>query len=273
MIGYIKLFRQIIEWEWFHDDAMFKLFVYLIMRANLKDKKWQGVIVKRGQLITSIRHLAQELNWTEGKLRGALKRLKLTHELTQETSNKYSIITVTNYELYQHSNTHPNKQLTNDEQTTNNQLTTTKESKESNNGKNKNTEVKASPHNKNKELVKEIIQYLNLKAEKKYKPSSKKANEFINARIRDGYDFEDFKMAIDSRVYFWKDDLKMNQYLRPSTVFNNKFEGYVESGRALKQHKEKNLKLLDNFKNQKIKENPFPELLGGANDTVESFED
>ena len=79
-----------------------------------------------------------------------------------------------------------------------------------------------------KEIYKEVIEYLNEKAGKNFKlvESNKK---HINARIKEGFKLEDFKKVIDNKVTEWKNDDKMNQYLRPETLFSSKFQSYLNS--------------------------------------------
>lgn len=67
------------------------------------------------------------------EVRTALKKLKTTSEITVETTNQYSIITIKNYEKYQFNEKQSNNPITNEEQTNDNLLTTTKE--ENNNKK------------------------------------------------------------------------------------------------------------------------------------------
>ena len=73
----------------------------------------------------------------------------------------------------------------------------------------------------------EILDYLNSKAGTSYRASSKATQRFINARLNDNYTVEDFKKVIDIKVASWKDDPKMSKFLRPQTLFSNKFEGYL----------------------------------------------
>lgn len=73
----------------------------------------------------------------------------------------------------------------------------------------------------------DIIDYLNVKANTRFKAQNKKTKELINARFNDGFTLEDFKIVIDKKVTQWKDDTKMSGYLRPETLFSNKFEGYL----------------------------------------------
>ena len=73
----------------------------------------------------------------------------------------------------------------------------------------------------------EILDYLNSKAGTSYRASSKATQRFINARLNENYTVDDFKKVIDIKVANWKDDPKMSKYLRPQTLFSNKFEGYL----------------------------------------------
>jgi len=73
----------------------------------------------------------------------------------------------------------------------------------------------------------EIIEYLNLKAEKNYRPNITKTQDLIRARGNNGFKLKDFKKVIDIKTEQWKDDPAMNKFLRPETLFGNKFEGYL----------------------------------------------
>ncbi|OSB07997.1 hypothetical protein B2H97_16135 [Paraclostridium bifermentans] len=72
-----------------------------------------------------------------------------------------------------------------------------------------------------------VIDKLNTLANKSYKSSSKKTQQLIKARINEGYKLEEFYKVIENKVCTWKDDPKMDQYLRPSTLFGTKFEAYL----------------------------------------------
>jgi len=78
----------------------------------------------------------------------------------------------------------------------------------------------------NKPPYKEIIDYLNDKIGKVYRWQGKATQSHINARFAEGYTLEDFKKVIDNKAAEWKGG-KMEQYLRPETLFGTKFEGYL----------------------------------------------
>ena len=130
--GWIKLHRRFLEWEWFDSSDMIKIFVYFLLKANHKGKNWKGIKVERGQLITGRKKLAFKLKMSEQKIRTCMERLKTTSEITTKVTNKYSIITVTNYDSYnikndtkQPTKQHNNNQPATNQQPTNNQQTTT----------------------------------------------------------------------------------------------------------------------------------------------------
>jgi uncharacterized phage protein (TIGR02220 family) len=68
---------------------------------------------------------------------------------------------------------------------------------------------------------------LNSKCGTKYKSSSKKTQNLIKARFNEGFTLDDFKTVIDKKSSDWFNDNKMNQYLRPETLFGTKFESYL----------------------------------------------
>ena len=123
--GFIALFRQFTEWEWYDDANTMRLFIHCLLLANYKDKKWRGKLIKRGSFITSQPKLAHSLKLSIMQIRNSLKKLKSTGEITVLTTAEYSVITVKNYNLYQDDNRLNNRQTTSEEQTSNRQATTT----------------------------------------------------------------------------------------------------------------------------------------------------
>lgn len=138
-IGFIKLHRKIIEWEWYSDVNVCRVFLHLLFTANFENKKWQGIDISRGQVITSLEKLSKSTTLTIQQVRTALTKLKSTHEITIKATKLHTFITLTNYNLYQDriiesntpDNTPDNNSSTNDQQTINKEATTTKERKES----------------------------------------------------------------------------------------------------------------------------------------------
>lgn len=104
MEGWVTLHRKFLQWEWFDKPEMVQLFIWLLLNANYADKKWQGKVIKRGQLLTTTPKIMEALRFTERQTRTCISRLKSTGEVSVKTTNKYSIITICNYDRYQVDN-------------------------------------------------------------------------------------------------------------------------------------------------------------------------
>ena len=87
-------------------------------------------------------------------------------------------------------------------------------------------EDKEEDKNKNN-IIKNIVEYLNLKTNSYYRATSEKTKKVINARLNEGFTLDDFKKVIDIKSNQWLGDSKMEQYLRPETLFGTKFESYL----------------------------------------------
>ena len=68
---------------------------------------------------------------------------------------------------------------------------------------------------------------MNKKLGTKYKSTTPKTKQLINARLKEGFNIDDFKKVIDNKYNDWFKDDKMNKYLRPETLFGTKFENYL----------------------------------------------
>jgi hypothetical protein len=118
--GWIKLHRKFRDWGWYKKPETAMLFIELLLSANSKPQEWNGMIIQRGQVVTSRESLSRALGISQRSIRTGLTRLKSTSEVTIETTNKYSIITICNYDKYQslhYKNDQQNDQV-NDFQTT-----------------------------------------------------------------------------------------------------------------------------------------------------------
>jgi len=99
--GYLRLFRQLLEWEWYDNPNTKVIFIHCLLMANNKVKDWRDLKIKRGQFVTSLEKLATANGLTLRQTRTALKNLQMTQEIDIQTTSRYSIITVKNYNLYQ----------------------------------------------------------------------------------------------------------------------------------------------------------------------------
>lgn len=100
-MGYIKLFREIQEWEWWDDPNTLAMWVHLLVCANWKDTVWHGETIQRGSLVTTISRLAEETGLSDKQVRTCIDRLAKTGEIIKEGTNKWTKITICKYEDYQ----------------------------------------------------------------------------------------------------------------------------------------------------------------------------
>lgn len=121
---WIKLHSKILNWEWYKNSNVFRLFLHCLLKANWKDGKFQGKEILRGSFVTSLETLSQDTCLSVQQIRTALTHLISTGELTSKSYAKFRVITVINYELYQQVNKETNNQITSNQQADNKQVTT-----------------------------------------------------------------------------------------------------------------------------------------------------
>ncbi len=99
--GWVKLHRKLLEWEWYGDAHMVHLLVHLLLTASHEDRRYKGLTIKRGQVVTSIKELAEALGASETSTRRRMKRLKSGGFLTIKVAHRITTITICNYDSYQ----------------------------------------------------------------------------------------------------------------------------------------------------------------------------
>jgi hypothetical protein len=136
--GYIKLYRSSLKKGWLQNPKLWAFWCWCLMKASHREHKQivghQVVDLLPGQLVFGLKAASKELRQSIQSIRTHLKFCtKVEQNLTVKTTNKYSIITIVNWDSYQVDEEQPNKQnnnqLTNKQQTTNKQLTTNKNGK------------------------------------------------------------------------------------------------------------------------------------------------
>lgn len=131
--GYIKLYRSMTKWEWYSDPNTKAVFLHLLLNANLEETRYMNHVIPKGGLVTGYPKLSEQLGISIQSVRTAFKHLKLTNEITVKSTNKFSIVTIVNWEKYQGGKTKLTGKTTDkstvSQQSTNSQLTTEKEYK------------------------------------------------------------------------------------------------------------------------------------------------
>ena len=110
--GFMLIPRDFRNWGWYRDSKMVHMLIHLMLTAQYQDSDYMGIKLKRGQLVTGRKKLSEETGLTEREVRTTIKRLENDQQIKIETTNKYSIVTLCNYEVWQGTK---NK---NDQQTT-----------------------------------------------------------------------------------------------------------------------------------------------------------
>ena len=220
MDGWIKLHRCLIDkaiWKRSQPEQKAVL-VTILCIANHEPNEWiwdgKKYIVESGQFITSLESLAKKSGVSIRSVRTALANFEKLEFLTSKSTKTGRLITVVNWALYQHQENKSTNKSTNDRQTTDKEPTTNKNDKNDKNDK-----------NELKEIYIAVVAYLNEKTGAKFKPVESNI-KFIRARVNDGYTLEDFKTVVDKKVAEWI-GTDQQKYLRPETLFGNKFDGYL----------------------------------------------
>lgn len=86
---------------------------------------------------------------------------------------------------------------------------------------------------KDNNIYSRILDYLNEKTGSNYRATTKKTIDVIKARLNENFTYDDFIKVIDIKVAEWK-GTEYEKYLRPETLFGNKFEGYLNQKTAQK---------------------------------------
>ena len=109
---WIKLYRKICDWGWYHEPNMVHLYVYFMLKAKLvinndsRSEAWQ--------LNSTLRLLTKATGISEKSIRTCLARLQRTGEISYlpGVAHKQSVITLCNYDSYQATKNSTNTVLT-----------------------------------------------------------------------------------------------------------------------------------------------------------------
>ena len=130
------------KWEWYQNNNVKAVFLHCLLMANWEDKRWQGKIIHRGEFVTSLSHMANDLGMTPRKVDLALAKLEQTGEIERNASNRFTLIKCCNYSLYQDKDNEvcetDVKQMSNGCKTDVKQMSTTNNNNKKNNKNNYN---------------------------------------------------------------------------------------------------------------------------------------
>lgn len=179
---WVKLHDKFLEWEWHDKPEMVALWLHLLLFANWKDRRWHGIVVRRGQLVTGRQALSEATGLSVRTIRTCLGRLIQTGEITIKSTNKYSIITICKYDSYQENENAIDQQVTSNRPTIDQQSTTPTDSTEYTEGQIILSKDNISP-------IESVVDFFNKTMASavipKIRGSSGKRKTAIQARIRE----------------------------------------------------------------------------------------
>lgn len=229
MKGAFQTSREIFENPIWTDVIKFRIFFYIYGNAVFaKEGTRVGDIhLKRGQYLRSYRNLQKDLTYMEKRafktysistIESKIKQLVKENRIQIESTDYGTLFTVLNYEEYQGFERY---QKSSSEQQPNSNRTATE--RHPNNNKNVNKDKNKdslSPKDDQKEKVDygKFIEWFNQKSGKRFK-NVESNRKIIRARINEGYSKSELAKVVEFKSKQWKDDPKMNPYLRITTIF------------------------------------------------------
>lgn len=118
--GWVKLYKNLINWEWYSDSNTTRVFLHILLNCEYETTKRKGRMIPRGSWLNSSYKIAEALGLSRQNVRTALANLQSTHELTHESTQYETIYTLVNYEQYQgvDDSPHPRTNPQEDEKST-----------------------------------------------------------------------------------------------------------------------------------------------------------
>lgn len=257
-MGFIIWPREIALSDLKKNSYAYTLYSYCCSKANFQSVVSKETNFEKGSFLTSRNKLHDEFGWDKKTIDKSLDQLVKLHLIVKEPDKCGTKITIIDYEKFQGNHekvvddiNHNHEKVV--EEIHHNQIESggrnPPQSRKSggryppkvvdeihpNNNIYKNNINSRAKHDTHSKESKIIIDYLNDKTGKKYRYRSKGTQRIITARLNEGFTVEDFKTVIDNKVNDWLNDTKMSLYLRPETLFGNKFEGYLNQNTTKKK--------------------------------------
>ena len=158
--GFMILPREIRRWSWYRNSKMVHMLVHLMLEAQYQDSSYMGIEIKRGQLVTGRKQLSVETGMSEREVRTCLERLQNDQLINIKSTNKFSVITIYNYDSWQFV-TNTNDQQTTNRTPTNDQLNDHIQTiNKDNNNKEKDTNVSKKKQGFVKPTIDEVAAYI-----------------------------------------------------------------------------------------------------------------
>lgn len=202
------------------DPAGSHLYARLLVEASIADRvvsaAGRSVSLKRGQLVFGRSAWQKKTGLSEKVIRRVLKQLEEVGELGQQNYGKFTVISIASMmngpaQGQQKARSRPAESHSYKREDGDKEKEVIKES------------CRAEPDPR----VSQVIGLLNEMTGSKYRTTAKGHSQNINARLSEGHPLDDLLAVVRHKTGEWGSDPRMAQYLRPETLFGNKFQGYL----------------------------------------------
>lgn len=96
----IKLTNEFLSSELFEEPRLLSVFLWLLIKANTRNKMKKGILVKRGQLLVSLNKVCDRFDITYAQMRVIIGKLVDNGEITKKPIQGLTLITICEYESY-----------------------------------------------------------------------------------------------------------------------------------------------------------------------------
>lgn len=110
--GFVPVNRKITSYGWYDDIRATLMLYHLILTANYEAVKWHNTVIQRGQRVTSLIRLSEELMMPKSTVADVLSRLEKRGFIERKATADFTIITLKAYEDYVSSVHTPTKTRT-----------------------------------------------------------------------------------------------------------------------------------------------------------------
>ena len=210
--AFVKLYKKMLEWEWYDDVNTCRVFIHCLLKANWKSGSWHGISYEPGQFITSLPNLAAETHLTVRQVRVALDHLKMTGELTDFRQSNCRVITVNNWNQYQGNDRPIDRPVTDKRQTCDRPVTADKEYKEY-------KEIK------NNKYICSFDDFWKIYPRKNDKA---KAYKCYMARLNDGYSEDQLLTACKNYAKTCEENKTEQKYIKHAATFLSVNEPFLD---------------------------------------------
>ena len=233
MAGWIKLHRKTLDSKVFQNEKLLKTFVWCLLKASHKEYELfhgrQKISLRPGQFITGRKKAGEELDMPPSTAWFYLNLLKADSTIDIKSNNKYSLITIINWDLYQSDGDNFNSNLDSNldnKRTTNGQQTDTY--KNDKNDKKDLIYVLTADENKFLDTLATIENY----------PLDRKRDLKLYQTLAERYPQLDLIAAIEQWAAY-KLDKPLDEKSNPRSQINTAFKKYLEWGKCLKERSAK----------------------------------